>query len=119
MGRDNNIYGLDDTDFAKSVWTDALGSPANDPADYWGSVQDTRAQAQANIGKESLGPSGDKTPTLDGNLAGGGDNERLTSPYPQMSKFPRHVPGPRTSKDEGGGVKSPPPRNQTATRKGG
>lgn len=115
---DSNIYGADDTGMASSVSSDALSVTSGD-ADWWGSIQDDRAVAKANVGAESTGPDDPKTPTLDGNKAGGGDGERLTSPYPQMSRFPRHNPGPKTSKDEGGGVKTPPPRNQTATRKGG
>ena len=121
---DSNLYGSDDCGMADSISADAL-TPEHtvDIADHWGSIQDERAIAKANVGEESTGPDAPKTPVLDGSrhgtLAGGGDHEGLTDPYPQMGRFPRHVPGPKTSTDEGGGVKTPPPANQLATRKGG
>lgn len=117
MGRNANIYGADDTNFAEGIARDALDTSmqgiGNASADIWGSEQDSRAVAKANVGAESSGPDDPKTPILDGNLAGGGDKEPLLKNYPQMQRFPRHTPGPKTSTDEGGGVTQPPPRNQT------
>jgi len=117
MDRDSNIYGADITSFAEGIASDALTTSTqgmqNVSADYWGSEQDERAVAKANVGAESTGPDDPKTPILDGHLAGGGDKEKLTNPYPQMGRFPRHVKGPSTATDEGGGITNPPPRNQT------
>lgn len=117
MGRDSNIYGADSTSFAEGIASDALTTSTqgmqNVSADYWGSEQDERAIAKANVGAESTGPDDPKTPITDGMLAGGGDKERLLNPYPQTQRVPRHVKGPSTATDEGGGVKTPPPKNQT------
>lgn len=123
MGRNENIYGADKNSFAEGIASDALDTSMQGmhvSGDYWGSNQDERAVAKANVGEESVGPSSPKTPELksltgvtDGIGAGGGDSEKLLDPYPQMQRFPRHTKGPSTATDEGGGVKTPPPRNQT------
>lgn len=125
MGRDFNIYGQDDNSFAERIAGDALNTALGD-ADIWGDFQDSRAIAKANVGAESTGPDNPKTPTVKGTghsahgtLAGGGDSEKLTTPYPQLQRFPRHSPGPKTAKDVGDGILRPPPRNHIATRKGG
>lgn len=127
MGRslDSNIYGADELGQARGVWTDALDTSLGD-ADYWGDIQDARGTAKANVGAESTGPDDPKTPVVKGTgnsahgtLAGGGDSEALTSPYPQLQRFPRHVRGPKGAHDVGDGIKRPPPRNQLANKKGG
>lgn len=115
---DSNLYGADDTGYASRVWSDGLSTSKGDE-DIWGDFQDARSMAKGNVGSESLGPSDPKVPTLKGNMAGGGDKESLLNPYPQLQRFPRHTKGPSTSKDEGGGITQPMPRNQAATRKGG
>lgn len=123
--RDLSIYGFDETAYADVVSSKALDPSAGmDSPDYWGSEQDDRAQAKANVGAESLGPTSPDTPVVNGRSGnsankGRGDVEKLMHPYPQLQKFPRHTPGTKTSKDEGGAMTTPPPRNQTSTKKGG
>lgn len=124
MGYSDAIYGIDSNSFAEGVSRKSL-SQGRGTEDIWGDAQDDRAQAKANVGAESSGPSNPKTPILRGvaNKAasnkGRGDVENITSPYPQLGRFPRHVKGPSKSEDNGGGKTSPPPRNQTTNKKGG
>jgi hypothetical protein len=126
---DSNIYGADDTKMAADVASDALDTSgwSIDMADYWGEVQDDRAIAKSNVGSESTGPTDPDTPVSgssvlkghrQGSLAGNyGDRESLRMP-PQWKGNNAHKPGPKTSTDEGGGVKSPPPSNQTSSKTG-
>lgn len=103
---DSNIYGTDSNSFAEGIASDAL---ANTKGDYiWGGIQDDRAIAKANVGAESTGPSDPDTPTIDGNMAGGGDNEKLGE---FSAGKQRHARGPSTSTDSQ--PKNLVPKNQT------
>lgn len=99
------IYGADDNDFAQSIAADAL-VPRVGTEDIWGAVEDMRGQAQANTGKESLGPSDLKTPVTSSINKGGNLS------YPALDKFPAHMKGPTDATDTGG-RKSAVPSNQT------
>jgi hypothetical protein len=93
----SGIYGADDNDFAEGIAADAL-DPAyvlDDPY-MWGNIHDMRAQAQANVGKESLGPTDPKSPVTKR------INESPKLDYPQTSAMPRHVKGPTTATSTGG-----------------
>jgi hypothetical protein len=63
---DSNIYGADPVGIANEVSSAALAAEklSANAADYWNNtIQDARSQAEANVGKESLGPT-DVTPTI-------------------------------------------------------
>lgn len=116
MGRDSNIYGADDTGYAERVSSSALNTSGmgvgnTNQSDYWGATKGDEDDKGKGNTPEYESP---KVEILRKILAGGGDKEKLTSPYPQLNRFPRHTPGPKTSKDEGGGVKTPPPSRQTS-----
>ncbi len=100
------IYGADDNDFALSVANDAL-SAKQGSEDIWGGVEDSRSQSQANVGKESLGPSDPKTPILPKSLSRSGSVD-----YPNDTKG-AHSKGPSGASDTGGKA-SLVPRNQTS-----
>jgi hypothetical protein len=88
------IYGADDNDFALGIASDALTSGVGSE-DIWGPVEDMRAQSQANVGKESLGPSDPKAPMLAKNLRGFGKVD-----YPNDT--PKHEKGPSSATATGG-----------------
>jgi hypothetical protein len=98
------IYGADDNAFAESIASDALTSGAGSE-DIWGAVEDARAQSQANVGKESLGPSDPKTPVTSRANKGSVD-------YPNDTKG-AHSKGP-SSATSTGGRDSLVPSNQKA-----
>lgn len=116
----SSIYGTDDTGAAQSIAdaaldTSGMGASNINQSDNWGATAaDDRAFAKGNTPEyEDYKPR-----ILRGLEAGGGDGENLLHPYPQSQRLPRHVPGPRTSTDEGGGVTDPPPARQTGTSAG-
>jgi hypothetical protein len=97
------IYGADDNDFALGIASDAL-TPKMGSEDIWGDVEDARGQSQANVGKESLGPTDPKAPVTSRINKGGVD-------YP--NDVPRHEKGPSTATATGGRA-SLVPANQKA-----
>lgn len=103
----SSMYGADDNDFAESIASDALdpSGAINDPY-MWGPLDDARAQSQANVGKESLGPSDPKTPVT--------KNKSQSVDYPTDASG-SHKKGPSTSTDTGG-RKSLVPSNQKASQ---
>ena len=118
MGRslDSNIYGNDSTDYAESVSSSALdtsglGYANTNLSDYWGETKgDEDDKAKGNT-PEYESPD---VVILRKTMAGGGDKEKLTNPYPQNQRFPRHVSGPKTSEDKGGAISDPPPSRGTS-----
>lgn len=115
----SNLYGADDTGMASSIASDALGTAGTgvgsiNQSDYWGATKDDDAMAKGNTPEyEDY-----DVDIIRKTNAGGGDRESLTNPYPQLQRFPRHTPGPKTSTDKGGGVTDPPPSRQTSKSPG-
>ena len=104
---------------AESISSDALATEGTgwgnkNLSDYWGATRDDDARAKGNT-PEYENPD---VVILRTATAGGGDREPLLKTYPQLQKFPRHVPGPKTSEDKGGGVTDPPPARQTGSNVG-
>lgn len=65
-----NLYGADDNAFAASIASDALTPSVGEPS-IWGPIEDVRAQSEANVGKESLGPTDPNPPVTVHNMKDG------------------------------------------------
>lgn len=116
---DYAIYGADDNDFADSIANDAL-TPRLGDEDIWGGVEDARAQSQANVGKESLGPSDPKTPVKSGANKGSVDYPNDTSgahskgPSKATSTGGKDSLVPSNQKAKNGTQRSPAYTNETS-----
>jgi hypothetical protein len=114
----SNIYGDDPTSAAESISSDALetsgtGWGAQNQADYWGPTKDPRGFAKGNTPEyEDY-----DVDIIRENAAPGGDVDEGGAEYPQTSRMPRHVRGPKTSTDSNETF-PPPPARQTSTKAG-
>lgn len=82
MGRDSNIYGADDNNFAEGVASDALSNTAG--SYIWGGLKDARADSWDG----TKDPQEGDPDVLAGNKAGAGDDGKMDWNYD--SKLPRH-----------------------------
>lgn len=99
MGRDSNIYGADDNNFAEGVASDALSNTAGSYT--WGPLKDSRADSWDG----TKDPQEGDPDVLPANKAGAGSDGKMDWNYD--AKLPRHRKVDVSSED---GKYTPPKR---------